>query len=135
MSAVRVLLVLYDESTRRTLRSILSEESNIEAVGEATGVAEALVQVDDISPDVVLTDADMPDVTGVELMRLLKDNGYGGPTVMLGSNLDSLDEALRAGELGYATNEVLGEELADIIGRATEGSLGSTAASWERRRG
>ena len=123
MSAVRVLLVLYDEPARQALRSILTEAADIEVAGEATDVAEALVRVNDTSPDVVLIDAEMPGVSGVETMRLLKEGGYNGPVVVLGADLDSLEEALKAGALGYATKGFLEEELADIIGRVTEGDF------------
>ena len=121
MSAVRVLLVLYDEPTRQALRSMLTEASGIEVAGEAASVVEALLEADNTSPDVVLIDAEVRGVSGVEMIRLLKDRGYDWPVVALGTNLDSLEEALRAGALGYATKEFLDEELVDIIGRVTEG--------------
>lgn len=119
--SIRVLLVLHDEPLREALRSILAEASDIEIAGEATVVAEALVQLDNTSPGVVVIDEDMPGLSGVEMMSLLRDSGYEGPTVMLGANLDSLEEALGAGALGYTTKQFLDEELVDIIGRVTEG--------------
>ena len=119
--SIRVLLVLHDEPLREALRSILAEASDIEIAGEATDVAEALIQLDTSSPGVVLIDEDMPGPSGVEMMSLLRDGGYEGPTVILGANLDSLEEALGAGALGYTTKQFLDEELADIIGRVTEG--------------
>jgi DNA-binding NarL/FixJ family response regulator len=119
--SIRVLLVLHDEPLREALRSILAEASDIEIAGEATDVAEALVQLDTSSPGVVLIDEDMRGPSVVEMMSLLKDGGYEGPAVILGANLDSLEEALAAGALGYTTKQFLDEELADIIGRVTEG--------------
>ena len=121
MSAVRVLLVIYDEPARQALRSMLAEASGIVVAGEAASVVEALLEVDDTSPDVVLIDAEVHGVSGVEMIRLFKDRGYDWPVVALGANLDSLDEALRAGALGYTTKESLDEELVDIIGRVSEG--------------
>ena len=135
MSAVKVLLVIYDEPARQALRSMLTEASNVEVAGEAASVVEALLQVDNTSPDVVLVDAEVHGVSGVEMIRLLKDSGYDWPVVALGANVDSLEEAMSAGALGFATWECPDEELVDIIGRVSEGEFAFGPSVMETPRG
>ena len=77
-------------------------------------VAEALVQLDTSSPGVVLIDEDMRGPSVVEMMSLLKDGGYEGPAVILGANLDSLEEALEpARDLARASGTEEGDESED----------------------
>jgi CheY-like chemotaxis protein len=135
MSAVRVLLVLYDEPARQALRSMLTEAPDIDVAGEAASVVEALLQADDASPDVVLVDAEVHGVSGVEMIRLLKDSGYDWPVVALGANLDPLEEALSAGALGFATKDCPDEEMVDIIRRVSEGEFAFGPGVMETPRG
>ena len=76
MSGIRVLLVHGYELARRGLRRMLEGYEDIEVVGEAGNAVEAIGQVGTAFPDVVLMDAEMPHVSGLETIRMLKERGY-----------------------------------------------------------
>lgn len=68
---IRVLVVDDQQLLRRGLRLLLSTEPGLDVVGEAADGREALTLVERLRPDVVLTDARMPGMDGLELVRAL----------------------------------------------------------------
>lgn len=64
---IRVLVVDDQQLLRRGLRLLLSTEPGLDVVGEAADGREALTLVERLRPDVVLTDARMPGMDGLEL--------------------------------------------------------------------
>ena len=66
MDKIKVLVVDDHEVVRLGLRTLLSQETDIEVVGEAATAAEAVGQVSNLAPDVVLLDVRLPGRSGVE---------------------------------------------------------------------
>jgi DNA-binding NarL/FixJ family response regulator len=66
---VRILVVDDNPSVRRYLRAILEQQSSWQVCGEARTGAEALQNVVETSPDLVLLDYQMPDLNGVDIAR------------------------------------------------------------------
>ena len=114
---LKVLLVDDQELVRHGLRRMLETEEDIEVVGECAGANEAFSQVEKLSPDVVLMDAQMPGVNGIEATHHLKENGldYGGDVIVLAECADYLVESMKAGAAGYLLKDIKGPELADNI--------------------
>ncbi len=69
-----VVLVVDDSSTIRELLRIALERVDGTVVVEASDGAEALARLDEIAPDVVLTDVDMPHLDGLSLIRRLREH-------------------------------------------------------------
>lgn len=67
-SSIRVMVVDDTEHVRGMLRSML-ELDGFDVVGEAGSGADAIAQVDDADPDVVVMDYKMPDLDGIETTR------------------------------------------------------------------
>ena len=57
-------------------------------VGRARSGKEALAQIDEVNPDLVLLDVNMPDGTGIDVLRKLRRNGEKRPIVLLTAGLD-----------------------------------------------
>ena len=69
---IRVLLVDDHELVRSGLKGFFDPEPDLEVVGEAGSVAEALAFVDRARPDVLIVDLRLPDGDGVELCREIR---------------------------------------------------------------
>ncbi|TDP60721.1 response regulator [Flavobacterium dankookense] len=67
-------IFIYDDSTERreSLKALLSFNDEFKFVGEAMNCSNVLNEIDNYYPDIVLMDISMPDVDGIEGLRLIK---------------------------------------------------------------
>lgn len=68
---IRTLIVEDEELARNLLKSFLHESDNIELIGECENGFEGVKAINDLKPDLVLLDIQMPKITGFELLELL----------------------------------------------------------------
>ncbi len=125
MKAVAFSVFLLDdhEVVRTGLRALLEASEDIEVLGEAGTVAEALVRIPAAKPDVAILDVRLPDGSGVAVCREIRSTAPEVACVMLTSYAD--DEAMiasiMAGASGYVLKQVGGLDLVDTIRRAAAG--------------
>jgi DNA-binding NarL/FixJ family response regulator len=121
--ATRVLIVDDHPVVRQGLRSLLSQYTDIEVVGEADGAPLALAQVADLQPDVVLVDIRMVGQSGLDLARELRRSGTKARVIILTSHEEEeyLLEAAQAGVHGYLLKSASAELLAEAIRAAHAG--------------
>lgn len=114
---IRVFLVDDHEVVRRGLRELLSVEDDLELVGEAGSVAEALARVPAVRPDVAVLDVRLPDGSGVALCRELRGELPDLRVLMLTSYSDdeALFDAIMAGASGYLLKAVRGTDLVSAV--------------------
>jgi two-component system response regulator DevR len=121
--AIGVFLLDDHEVVRTGLRALLEACEDIEVVGEADTVAEALISIPAAQPNVAILDVRLPDGSGVEVCREVRSNSPDIACVMLTSYAD--DEALiasiMAGAAGYVLKQVGSLDLLDTIRRAGAG--------------
>jgi DNA-binding NarL/FixJ family response regulator len=122
---IRVFLVDDHEVVRRGVRELLEAEDDLEVVGEASSVDEALARVPATRPDVAVLDVRLPDGNGVALCRELRDVLPDLACLMLTSFADdqALLDAVLAGASGYVLKDVRGTDL--IAGIRTVAGGGS----------
>jgi DNA-binding NarL/FixJ family response regulator len=118
---LRVVLVDDHRLFRAGVRSELGDE--VEVVGEAETVAEAVVLIRDLQPDVVLLDVHMPDGGG---RAVLAGVGTSAPaTRFLALSVSDAAEdvigVIRGGARGYVTKSISAPELADAVRRVAGG--------------
>lgn len=103
MDLIRVLIVDDHALFRDGVRAILRAAPDVEVVGEAANGQEALQKAESLSPDVVLMDIQMPDMTGLEATKqiLRKSPEMGVIMITMLEDDDSLFAAMRAGARGY----------------------------------
>ena len=119
---IRVLLADDEELIRTGLRMILDAEPDIAVVGFAVDGADAVAQVADLAPDVVLMDIRMPRLDGLEATRRIC--AQAGPRVIILTTFD-LDEhvyaALAAGASGFLLKDAPAGQLVHAIKVAAAG--------------
>ncbi len=103
MSAVRVVLADDHPMVRYGIAAVLSDAEEVELVAEASSGAELLQVVASHDPDVVVTDLDMPGMSGIEAIARLRQTHPSLPVLVLTMHAEdeSLFSALRAGARGY----------------------------------
>ena len=121
--AVRVYLVDDHEVVRRGLRDLLSEEPEIEVVGDAPTAGMGLAGIAATSPDVAVLDVRLPDGNGVEMCREIRARDPDVACLMLTSFGDdeALFDAIMAGAAGYVLKDVRGADLVDAVRRVAAG--------------
>ncbi len=117
--AIRVLLVDDQPLLRTGFRMILEAEQDIAVVGEAGDGLQALDQVRELRPDVVLMDIRMPRMDGVEATRQITGPAKDGPAKVLVLTTFDLDEyvveALKAGASGFLLKDATADELVSAV--------------------
>ncbi|MFC1925756.1 response regulator transcription factor [Chloroflexota bacterium] len=115
MDIIRILLVDDHQVVREGLRRMLETEEDIEVVGEAANVDEALPVLESQSPEIVLMDVKMPGMNGIEATQLLKTRFPACNVIILTLYEDNLIQAIEAGAVGYLLKGIKQEELLTAI--------------------
>jgi two-component system response regulator DevR len=120
---IRIFLVDDHEIVRRGIADLIEEETDLEVVGEASSVAEAMARVPKTQVDVAVLDVRMPDGNGVELCRDLRSIVPDLNCLMLTSYADdeALFDAIMAGASGFVLKQVLGNDLVNAVRTVGQG--------------
>jgi DNA-binding NarL/FixJ family response regulator len=123
----RVLVVDDHEMFSEALAMLLTRQPDVVLVGSARDAEEAmrLIDVDEIEPDVVLMDLDLPGIDGIQATRRIREMSPDAKVVVLTAMQDPeiIADALAAGACGYVPKTRAVDELMDIVRRAAAGEL------------
>jgi DNA-binding NarL/FixJ family response regulator len=114
---IKLILVDDHELVLKGLKSILEQEPNIEIVGEAKNGLEAIALFDRVHADMVITDLKMPEMSGIELTRHIKQH-YPQLKVLvltLFNDREYVTAILEAEAEGYLLKNVSQKELLHAI--------------------
>ncbi|HAE59151.1 MAG TPA: DNA-binding response regulator [Anaerolineae bacterium] len=122
MSKQRILLVDDHEVVRLGLKALLDRHPDFEVIGEASSAREALEQVANLQPSVVVMDIRLPGTSGIEACEEIVQRFPDTKVIMLTSYAEDemLFSAIRAGASGYILKQIGGEDLVralDAVGR------------------
>lgn len=118
-TATQVLIVDDAPLVRRELRTLLSLTGELDIVGEATNGLEAIQQIEELQPDVVLMDLEMPVMDGYEATQQIKARHPACRVVAL--TVHSYDEAhKKALQAGVDAFIVKGTPVDKIVQAITE---------------
>ena len=114
---MRIVLVDDHEIVRQGIKAILDGQDDMEVVGEAGSVEEAVRRVGFDVPDVVVCDVRLPDGSGVEACREIRSRWPQINVLMLTSYADeeALMAAIMAGASGYVLKRIDTQALLDNI--------------------
>jgi DNA-binding NarL/FixJ family response regulator len=121
--AIRILLVDDHLLFRAGLARLLQDYPDLAVVGEADSAEEAVQRAEQLLPDVIVMDIDMPDEDGVSATRRIKRVLPDARIVMLTMyTRDSyVLEAIRAGAYGYLLKDASAEELVGTVRMVAQG--------------
>ncbi len=123
--SIRLLLVDDHAVVRSGLHMLLGNEPDVEIVGEAGNAAEALTQAGALTPDVILMDIGLPDMSGIEATRMIKARYPMMAIVALTIHEDEeyFFNMLDAGASGYVPKRAAPEELLTAIRAAASNEV------------
>jgi two-component system response regulator DevR len=119
----RILLVDDHEVARLGLKSLLDRHPQFDVIGEAGSAREALEQVANNHPDVVVMDIRLPGTSGIEACEEITSRFPETRVLMLTSYAEDemLFSAIRAGASGYVLKQIGGEELVHALEAVARG--------------
>ncbi|HZO91353.1 MAG TPA: response regulator transcription factor [Chthonomonadaceae bacterium] len=117
MARIRVVIGEDERLTREALARLLVLEDDIEVVGQAGDGERALCLVREKTPDVLLTDINMPKMNGIELTQKVKQEMPNVGVCILTIYHDDANvfQAIKAGALGYVLKDSPPEETVAAI--------------------
>lgn len=120
---MRVFLADDHSLVREGIRKILSAESDMSIVGEASSAEEALESLRTIRADILLLDISLPGKSGIEMMADLKAMDHTPRVLFLSMHPERLFavRALKVGAFGYLTKDSAAEELVAALRRIHRG--------------
>ena len=125
MSDIRLLLVEDHEVVRTGLRMLLESQADMVIVGEASTGSQAIAMAQELSPQVVVMDITLPDISGIEVTSQLKHRFPDMAIVALTIHEDEqyFFEMLKAGATGYVPKRAAPEDLISAIQAAYAGEV------------
>jgi two-component system, NarL family, response regulator DevR len=124
--AVTTAVIVDDHAVvREGTRQLLERADGIEVVGEAGTVAEAIALGRTVVPDLMVVDVELPDGSGIDIVREIVRAGLPVRCLMLSAHDDYvyLSEALAAGAAGYLLKTVAADELVAAVRAVALGSV------------
>ncbi|MFN8515805.1 MAG: response regulator transcription factor [Thermomicrobiales bacterium] len=123
MNKVRILLVDDHPLFRQGVTWTLTNQPDLEIVGEVADGQAAIQQADILLPDIVLCDINLPGMNGLEVTRILKRRHPQTAVIILTLHEDDeqLFHAIRVGASAYAIKDIAAQELISLIRRVGRG--------------
>jgi len=125
METIRLLVADDHALFREGLRALFSTTAGIEVVGEAADGAETVALADELRPDIILMDVNMPGMDGIQATRwVLRANPAVGVIMVTMVEEDAtLFSAMRAGARGYVLKGAHHQELLQTVRAVASGQV------------
>ena len=118
-----VLIADDEKNIREGIKCIIDWEAlGFTVCGEAANGEEALKQINEMHPGLVLLDIKMPKLSGLEVVENAREQGYNGKFIILSgfSDFKFAQTAIRLGVDNYITKPIDEDELAEAVKRIGE---------------
>lgn len=125
MKEIRLLLVDDHAVVRTGLRMLLESQPNLSIIGEADTGSQAIAMAERLQPDIVIMDITLPDISGIEATRLLKQQMPDTAVIALTIHEDEqyFFEMLQAGASAYVPKRAAPEDLIAAIESVHRGEV------------
>jgi DNA-binding NarL/FixJ family response regulator len=140
---IRVVLAEDHARVRKAIRNLLEKSDDILVVGEASDGPQALQLAEELSPDLLLLDVEMPGMNGDQVAAKLRESGSSVHILVLSAYDDKqyILGMLNSGVSGYLTKEEVPETLVKAVHGIAHGEVGWVSqrvadqiASWAQRK-
>jgi len=124
MTSIKNLVLVDDHPMfRKGLRLMIDLEEDLKVIGEANDGLEAIEQVRELKPDIVVMDINMPNLNGIDATRKILEESPKTKVLVLSihSSQQYVESVLEAGATGYLLKESAPEELIKAIRIICEG--------------
>ena len=123
MTKIQVMIVDDHAIVREGLGMLLSEEADIEVIGEASNGQEAVLRAEKLQPQVILMDLVMPEMDGIAATQAIRQKVPSCQVIVLTSFAEDqrVPDAIQAGAIGYLLKDVLKGDLLAAIHAAVRG--------------
>ena len=117
MEKIKIILVDDHQMFRDGVKSVLSDEENIDIVGEVGNGKDLFKLLESTRPDLIITDISMPDISGIEVAKSISENYSDIKILILSmhSNEEFITKALSVGANGYLPKDTAMAELLEAI--------------------
>jgi len=122
-SPIRLFLLDDHEIVRRGLADLLNSEEDLDVVGEASTCDEAMRRIPAVVPDVAILDGRLPDGSGIEVCRRIREEYPQVRCLILTSydDDDAIFDAVLAGASGYVLKQIRSSNLVDAVRQVAAG--------------
>jgi len=120
---IRVVLAEDQAMVRGALSALLRLEPDLDVIGSAANGEEAWTLIERDKPDILVTDIEMPKLTGLELAQRIRDRGVDCKVIILTTfaRPGFLRRALDAGVGGYLLKDAPADQLAEALRKVHRG--------------
>lgn len=120
---IRLAIIEDNEAYRKSLQALVGKANDIELVYSGATCHHIVEAVDIIAPDVVIMDIDLPEINGIEGVRLLKQKHPNLNVFMLTvfEDEDKIFESIKAGAVGYLLKKDPPDSIIEAIGKVARG--------------
>ncbi len=137
MSADKIRVLIVDDiaETRENVRKLLQFESDVDVAGAAGSGKEGIQLAQELDPDVVLMDINMPDIDGITATEIIRQKQPHIQVIILSVQNDQnyMRRAMLAGARDFLTKPPMGDELISAVRRAGEMSRAERTKGAQQR--
>jgi DNA-binding NarL/FixJ family response regulator len=121
--SIKILIVDDHAVLREGLRTLLDKEPDLEVIGEAGNGVEAVQRAEELTPDIIIMDLNLPDMNGIAATRKILENRPESKVIALSMESDKryIIDILGAGAMGYVLKDCFFAELAGAIRTVAKG--------------
>ena len=125
MPKQRTLIIDDHPLFRKGLKQLMHDAGEFEISGEASGGHEGIKQAHVLQPDLILLDLNMKDMSGIDVLKSLRQDEIDARIIMLtvSDHAEDLVAALRAGADGYLLKDMEPEDLLEHIKASANGRM------------
>ena len=123
MAPIQVLLVDDHEVARRSIRSVLSRDANLDVICETADGEEAVKKAEELHPTIILLDITLPGISGIQAARRIRVVSPNSRIIFLSQHdsIQTAKDALSVGGHGYVVKSDAGRDLLKAIEAVDEG--------------